>query len=188
MAFLIHDLYPIILDNLELNEQINFRLINKFNISNVKTDTLSEYDSYKNKYGAKLMFRSACVDGYLIIAKWISKHTNHKLRIVENKMNRSIFRKVCLNGHFNIAEWFHSINSNYVSYDNYRVFVEICYEGKIEAVVWLHNLMGDVDLTKIIFENNYKKFGYHGIRETATKKLIFLYIHKYISIFPRIVF
>ena len=79
-------------------------------------------------------FRWSCMNGHLIVAKWLYSLKQHSINIHINE--ECAFRWSCIKGHLDVAQWLYSIGHVNIHARNRSVFK--CAHKDI--LIWLNNL------------------------------------------------
>ncbi|AYV83011.1 MAG: hypothetical protein Hyperionvirus3_157 [Hyperionvirus sp.] len=87
--------------------------------------------------GEDFVFRHACRDGNLEMAKWLLSIPNSDVNI--NARNDNAFRSACRYGHLEIGKWLLSLPNNNIDInaENSKAFDVACRNGHVEIAKWL---------------------------------------------------
>ena len=98
MSIIIDDLYPELINNLGLIEQLKFRCTNKFHPNKINSDLLKEFIHFKTNHSdEEIYFFNVCEFGYINLAKWL-----HQLGADIHAEDEQAFQLTCENGHIEV--------------------------------------------------------------------------------------
>jgi ankyrin repeat protein len=94
------------------------------------------------------VFRTACANGHLVIAKWLYEINPY----IDDISWKYAFINGCTNGHLNVVEWLRLSNPGIPNCVNDDTFIIACKYGHLNIAKYLYDLNPDINISA---ENEY---------------------------------